>query len=163
MTYDIEDVLDDVETLLKSKLNDAITAIETEKAEKNKTLLTPLELISNEGYFRQTWSDKILNQSPAIFYGLENIETTSGGTATAEKLTLFIECVVVDSGMDGDVHRRINRYSRAIKEVLENSFDYLSFASKIKVESLRPTAFKLDVDSSEEIKVGGVSVSLNIA
>jgi len=160
--YDIEDCIDDFETLLKTSLNTKIAAIESEKSSKGKGLTTGLSSIAEDAFFRQTWSDKILNYTPAIFFGIENVETTSGGQLTSENLKIFIECVIVDSGMDTDTHRRINRYSRAIKELIEENFDKLSFASRIKVETVRPTAFKLELDTSEEIKVGGVSVSLSI-
>ena len=160
--YDIEDCIDDFETLLKTGLNAKISAIESEKAAKGKGLSAGLSSVSSNAFFRQTWSDKILSYTPAIFFGVENVEASSGGQFTAENLKVFIECVIVDSGMDTDTHRRINRYSRAIKELIEENFDKLSFASRIKVETVRPTAFKIDLDTSEEIKVGGVSVSLSI-
>jgi len=160
--YDLEDCLDDFETLLTSKLNAKISAIEAEKIAKGKGLANGLATIEAEAFFRQTWSDKILNNSPAIFFGIENVEAASGGMQTSERPTIFIECVIVDGGMDTDTHRRINRYSRAIRELIEENFDSFTFASKIKVETVRPTSFKLELDTSEEIKVGGVSVSLNI-
>lgn len=160
--YDLEDCLDDFETLLTSKLNTKIAAIEAEKIAKGKGLDGGLSAVDSQAFFRQTWSDKILNYSPAIFFGIENVEAASGGMQTAERPTVFIECVIVDGGMDMLTHRKINRYSRAIKELIEENFDSFTFASKIKVETVRPTSFKLELDTSEEIKVGGVSVSLTI-
>lgn len=160
--YDLEDCLDDFETLLKANLNAKIASIEAEKTAKGRGLSTGLPSVDAEGFFRQTWSDKILNYSPAIFFGIENVEAISGGMQTAERVTVFVECVLVDNGMDTDTHRRINRYSRAIKELIEENFDAFSFASKIKVETIRPTSFKLELDTSEEIKIGGASVSLSI-
>lgn len=158
--YDLEDCLDDFETLLKTKLNTKIAEIESEKVAKSKGI--NLEQVSGDAFFRQTWSDKILNYNPAIFFGIENLDPVSGGEITAERVTIFIECVIVDGGNDTNTHRRVNRYSRAIKELIEQNFDSIEYGSKIKVETVRPTSFKLELDTSEEIKVGGVSVSLNI-
>lgn len=158
--YDLEDCLDDIEAILKDKLAAKITAIEAEKTAKGKGIA--LANVQADAFFRQTWSDKILNYDPGIFFGIENLEAVSGGMQTAERVTIFIECVIVDGGNDANTHRRVNRYSRAIREVCEENFDSLPFGSKIKIETVRPTSFKLELDSSEEIKVGGVSVSLTI-
>lgn len=162
MRYDLEDLLDDVEAILKSSLNAKIQAVESEKSSKGKALSTGLSSIASDSFYRQTWSDKILNTSPAIYFGIENVETSGMGPASAETVKIFAEIVIVDSGMDDLTHRRVNRYSRAIKELFEENFAKLSFASKIKIETVRPTSFRLELDTSEEIKVGGVSISMTL-
>ncbi len=162
MKYDLEDLLDDVETLLKTSLNAKIQAVESEKTSKGKGLATGLSSIADDSFYRQTWSDKILNTSPAIYFGIENVETSGVGPASAETIKIFSEVVIVDSGMDDLTHRRVNRYSRAMKELFESNFAKFNYASKIKIETVRPTSFRLELDTSEEIKVGGVSISMTL-
>ena len=73
--YDLEDCLDDIEAILKAKLGAKIAAIEAEKISKGKGI--DLATVQADAFFRQTWSDKILNYDPGIFFGIENPETLS--------------------------------------------------------------------------------------
>jgi hypothetical protein len=158
MTYDLESLLDDIETLLKAKLNAKIASIEAEKV-----LPIGLPAVLTDAYFQQSWSDKILNYSPAIFYGVEKIEATGSGSATLELFRIFVEVVLVDSGMDTYAGRRIHRYSRALKEVFHENFDALPWSTKTNIETVRPVSFALDENTSEEVKVGGVSIVTALA
>jgi hypothetical protein len=160
-TYDIETLLDDIETLLKANLNTKIAAIEAEKTALGKAVGLPS--VDTNAYFQQAWSDKILNYSPAIFYGLEQIQASGSHSATLEAYKIFVEVVIVDSGMDTFTKNRIHRYSRALKEVFQENFDRLPWGNRINIETVRPISFKLEEDSSEEIKVGGVSIVTALA
>lgn len=164
--YDTEDLLDDILSIMTKDsdgLNEYIAAIEAEKIAKSKGLTPGLKPVSKtKGYFQQTWSDKIRNIDPAIFYGIEDVSALDGGQVTAQTYKVFVEVVLVDSGMTNDTHRRIARYSRALKQLFEDKFDMGKNSSKIKIETIRPIAFRLELDSSEEIKVGGVSLTITI-
>ena len=162
-TYDAEDLLDSILSMVQTGLTAKLLAIETEKIAKGKGITGGLPAPDSSAYFRQTWSDNILNFSPAIFYGNENVEALGVGPSTVQKYKIFVEVVLTDSGMDTYTSSRILRYSRALKEILETNFSEVSEAGQIKIETVRPVAFKLDLDSSEEIKVGGVSLTLALA
>lgn len=160
MTYDIEQLLEDIETLLKATLNNKIAAIEAEKIALGKGIgLLP---VNDAAYHQQTWSDKILNRSPAIFYGLEDTQSVGSNSATLDIYKIFVEVVVSDSGMDNFTKNRVHRYSRALKEVFQENFDQFP-CTKTNIETVRPISFKIDIDSSEEIKVGGVSITTVLA
>lgn len=159
--YDVEQMLDDIEALLKSKLNTKIAAIEAEKLSLGKAVGLPA--VQDNAYFQQSWSDKILNHNPAIFYGLENVSPTGANSATVEVYKIFIEVVIVDSGMDTFAKNRILRYSRAIREVFEENYDRLPWGNRTNIETVRPQSFTIDENSSEEIKVGGVSITTALA
>ena len=161
MSYDVEMLLDDIEVLLKAKLPAKLIAIEAEKTALG--IPVGLDAIDPTAYFQQNWSDEILNQAPAIFYGVESIQAESIGPATIEKLKLFVEIIMLDSGMDAYGKRRLNRYSRAIKEVFHENFDQLPWSNKTIVETVRPISFTLDENTSEEMRVGGVSIATAIA
>lgn len=157
---DGEDLLDDLETILKNELNAQITAIEAQKAAQNKSLTPGLDSIPTSAYYRQTWSQGILNNPFSLFFGIEDVGTVDGGGATALAFKIFIEVIMVDGGQTNDWDKRISRYTRAVKEVVEKNIRRLNYVSAIKVEAVKPQALQLD--SSEEIKVGGVAITAAI-
>lgn len=162
-TFDSEDLLDSIESILTGNLNTKIAAIEAEKTAKGKGLARGLSSIASAAYFRQTWDEKLLNRTPAIFYGIEEVSPVDGGTNTGERYKIFVEVVLCDGGQDNDSSRRIARYTRALKEVFQDYFKSVSEMGRIKIETVRPISFKLELDSSEEIKVGGVSLNITLA
>ena len=161
MTYDIEEMLDNIETILKASLNTKIAAIEAEKTVLGKPIGLPA--VDTNAYIQQTWSDKILQYNPAIFYGVEEIQSTGANTATLEVYKIFVEVVFVDSGNDLYGIKRLHRYSRALKEVFQENYDALPWSTKVNIETVRPISFKLEADSSEDIRVGGVSIVAGLA
>jgi len=161
--YDAENLLADIKAILVANLNSAISAVEAEKIAQGLPVTNLASVDTTYGYYEQNWSDKILNNSPVIFYGIEDIAAEGAGPATKQIYKLFVEIVLVDGGMDQLGKNRIHRYSRAIKDVLEKNFDRIPSDSRIKIETVRPISFKLDLNSSEEIKVGGVSIITALA
>lgn len=163
--YDGEDLLDSVLQIMieGDALNNKIAAIEAEKVLKSKGLTPTLKPIAAGSYHEQTWSDKVLNSTPAIFYGIEDVQSADGGTgAVAKTYKVFIEIILVDNGMQNDTHKRIQRYSRALEELFSSAFAPAISGSNVKIDSVRPISFKLELDSSEEIKVGGISLTITL-
>jgi hypothetical protein len=161
--YDIENLLEDLKSILVSNLNDAIDAVEAEKVSQGLPATGLEHVDTSNGYYEQNWSDDILNSKVAIFYGVEEIAALGVGPATSQQYKIFVEVVLTDGGMDTLGKNRIHRYARAIKDVLEANFDQIPSSSKIKIETVRPISFKLDLNSSETIKVGGVSLTTALA
>lgn len=162
--FDTEDLLDSVLSLMttNSALNTKILAIENEKIAKGKGLTPTLKAVAAGSYHQQTWSDKILNSTPAIFYGIEDAQAVDGGGMNVAKTyKVFIEVVYTDNGQTNDAHKRISRYSRALEELFQESFSQAE-GGQIKIESVRPISFKLELDSDEEIKVGGISLTITL-
>lgn len=162
--YDSEDLLDSVYAIMTSggALNTKIAEIEAEKVAKSKGLTPTLKSIASGSFYEQTWTDKILNSSPAIFYGIEDVQIVDGGEVVAKTYKVFVEIVLVDDGMRNDAHKRIQRYSRALEELFSQAYAPAIQGSKVKVDTVRPVSFKLELDSSEEIKVGGVSLTITL-
>lgn len=163
MKYDAENLLSDIKTILKANLNTAITTVENEKVAQGLPATGLLPVDTNVGYFEQNWSDAILNVSPAIFYGIEDVRAEGAGPTTMQTYKVFVEIVVTDRQEDKLMNARIHRYSRAIKDVLEANYDKIPSSAKTKIETVRPVSFKLDLNSSEEIRVGGVSLTTALA
>ncbi len=163
--YDAEDLLDTILEIMTTggALNAKIAAVEAEKTAASKGVTGGLASIASTSYFLQTWSDKILNANPAIFYGIEDtLSNDGGGGVVAKTYKVFVEVVLVDNGMTNDCHKRINRYARALEELFAANFAPAIAAAKVKIDSVRPISFKLELDSSEEIKVGGVSLTITL-
>lgn len=160
--YDGEDLLDSVLEIMTSGLNTKIAAIEAEKVAKGKGLTPTLASVLAASYHEQTWSNKILNSSPAIFYGIEDCQVSENGPAVAKTYKVFCEVVMVDNGQTNDMHKRIQRYSRALEELFAEAYAPAIQGSRVKVEQVRPISFKLQLDSDEEIKVGGVSLTITL-
>ena len=166
LKYDAEDLMLLLLSVMQNNdaLNAQITAIEAEKAIRSppQTLTPGLASIPFVNYYKQTWSDKILNTNPSIFYGIEDITTTDGGGAAAKAYKCFVEIILIDNGQTNDTWQRVFRYSRALEEIFEKAFDAAAELGTVHIEQLRPIAAKLDLDSSEEIKVGGISISVTL-
>ncbi len=163
MVFDNEDVLDSIKQILDDGLEDRLTAIETEKIAKGKGIPDGLPMPEDSAFYLQTWSDDILNHSPAIFYGIEDNNSEGIGPATVQKLKIFVEAVITDDGSDEYGVKRLLRYTRAIRETFEKGFDSVANLGRIKIETVTPVSFKIGEDSSEEIRVGGVSLTIALA
>lgn len=168
--YDVENLLSDIRAILIANLNASIVAVEAEKIAQGlpvtniKAVDTSIGADGLErGYFEQDWSDKILNTSPAIWYGIEAMPPVGIGPATQTEFKIFIDVVHVDSGQDTLRNKRTNRYTRAIRDVIEANWDRLPGGTKTKIETIQPIAFKINEDSSEEVRVGGVAITTAIA
>lgn len=163
--FDSEDLINMVASIMQTggALNAQIAAVDAEKTANGQQITPALAAVDSNAYFPQTWSDKILNYSPAIFYGIEdNKAVDGGGGVTAKIYQCFVELVFTDNGQQTDGWKRIARYSRALEELFQKNFAPVIAASTISIEQIRPIAFKLQLDSSEEIKVGGISIKMTL-
>lgn len=173
MKYDIENLLKDVNALIAANINAAIDAVEAEKVAQGLPAsgIQHIDLTAStsnpsgyNGLFEQSWSPANLNVKDAIFYGVEEIQTQGMGPASIQTIKVFVEIIHTDSGNDTLGLKRLARFSRAIKDIFEDNYDRFPVTSnKIKIETVRPISFKLDTDSSEEIRVGGISLTMAIA
>jgi hypothetical protein len=162
--FDAESLLDTILEHMTAggALNAKIAEIEAEKVLLGKGLDPTLAPIAAGSYYEQTWTDGVLNTAPSIFYGIEEVSVLDGGGATAKTYDIFVEIVLVDSGQTSDFSKRINRYARALEELFLSVFAAEAAMGSIKIKALRPISFKLELDSSEEVKVGGVTLTVNV-
>lgn len=166
MKYDAEKLMTDIRAILVAKLDAKLDQIAAEKADFDSENLggaLGLPYIPEKDYFFQSWSDRILNVKYAIFYGIEETVTSGMGPSSAVLYKIFVEIIVHDSGQDSKTTNRVLRYSRAIREVFEENYDKLPGGNNIKIETTKPISFRIDLDTSEEIKVGGVLITTAFA
>jgi len=164
MKFDAEDLIDSIKEIMTDggALNLAIAAVEAEKVAKGKGLDPTLKAVAADAYFPQTWDDKIRNISPAIFYGIEDVQSVDGGGPVAKTYRVFVEVVFADSLILADGWKRVARYSRALEDLFSATLGGVQGFAKIQIEQVRPISFKLALDSSDEVKVGGISINLTL-
>lgn len=162
--FDSEDLLDMLLAVMTDNdaLNTKLSAIEAEKVDDGKGLTPTLAPILSTSYHLQTWTAKVLQATPAIFYGIEDVVTIDGGGAAAKTYKCFIEIIYLDNGMQNDSAKRISRYSRALEELFLENYAPAVEAGRVKIEAVRPISFKLELDSDDEIKVGGISLTITL-
>ncbi len=103
-----------------------------------------------------------MQKSPAIFYGIQDIAAVDGGGGVVAKTyKIFVEVVFVQNAARPDAHKRLCRYVRAIEEIFESSFAP-ALGHRVKIESAMPLAWQLENDSSEEVKTGGIILTITL-
>ena len=156
MKIDFEQLLDSVQSILSSKLSAKLTAI---TAEKGDSIVLPP--VKSEAYFLQSLDEAAVNFDPFIAYGIENIESVSLGSHTAEKIFISVVIVLSDNGRK-DINRIMFRYSRALKEIFEENWQIHNSSSKINVSRSTVVPFSA-LDSSATYKAIGIELELNLS
>lgn len=158
MTYDIEQLLVDIQDIMVSDLNTKILAINAEKDDD----LT-LRQIPRLAYFMQSMDERHANFNPFVYFGVESIEEDGSGTNfghTAEKVTIAVAIVVADEGSEVDMARKLFRYQRALKEIFEENFNSISEGVKIAVQGQVPIDLSL---VNNDFKHKAIGVTLKVA
>lgn len=153
---DVETVLKNIELSLKEKLNGKILAIDAEKADG--IVLRPVD---DSAYIIQSLDEFTDNFDPALYLGIESINTVGEYSGTAKTIRVEASVIVADP-QDGTIFSRLFRYQRALEETfLENYFTIKNMREKVKVTSLEPVAFRVQ-NSTSELKAIGVIIELNV-
>lgn len=149
--YDTEEFLRDIETFLKTKLNDAILAMNVEKPDM------VLKTVSDNAYIFQTLDNKVVNHSPSIFYYIDDIQSEGIDSATSEEVSIEVVVILSDT-KDGLLPYRLLRYLRVLKDLFNLNFNKVHFSKKVKVESLVPITFALQ-NSTNYVHAIGVKLT----
>lgn len=144
--YGFEQFADDLEALLKAKLNDKIAQVNAEFTEttidppeppKIEQLGPKLDLIPEGAYFFQTADAKVFNFNPFVMYfaGNPSIDDSSySGIVETYRFTVLI-CYAKDNSTL-EMGKQLARYNRCLKElILEN---LRIGKKKIKIVGLEP-------------------------
>lgn len=155
--YDFENILDNVESILKTNLNTKISEVNTEKSDS-----ITLNDVDSSAYAFQSLNNEIVNFDPFIVYGLIDIESDGIGPYTSSEAIIQVVLVACDTSEGVGMDRRMFRYQRAIKEVIESNWQSGGLGNKIKIDSLMPMTVKR-LDGSEEFKAIGIEIKTNLA
>ncbi len=158
-TYDIEDLMQDVENLVKAKLNAKVVAIEAEKVAAGR-VASGIQAVPDTAYYPYGWNEKTLNESLAV--GIWLVKNIGIGEGIFTKVEWTVEVGVMMSGTNNDplAKQKAMRYARALKEVFEDNWGKINnCVTREKIETIGPLDFTLNQDSSDECKISGVSIS----
>jgi len=152
--YDLETLEADFLAILQEKIPAKITAINTAK---NDTLLTTPD---NADYFVDLSARKPNTPTVFIHYGLGEIEALDNGGEIAEVVQLF--CIfMVNKKNNQDARKMVLRYTRAVKEVINENFRRLRNSSSMKVMTLMPGDF-VDEQNNGKYTAGGAVFETSI-
>ncbi len=153
--YDIENLLDGIKDLLVSKLNTKMTEID---GLKNDGLT--MRQVNSLAYAFQGMNEKVMNFNPYIVYGVESIDTIESIGGSAIDVTSSVVLVLSESGV-ANIDRLMIRYSRALKEVIEENYQSVGKGIKMTVNQFMPISFKLNSDDTV-YKAVGININATI-
>lgn len=159
-TYDIEDLVADIEAFVKAYLPAEIAAVEAEAVAKGHppTDIIPVPL---DAYYRFGWTDQVLNSSVGLIITPTIIRAESVGPAT--QVTLEVDIAVCLSGLQNDTlaNQKALRYAKALKQACENNWGKIRRGIvREKLETIGPVDLKVNGNSSEPFKAAGVLLTL---
>lgn len=148
--YDVESFIDDIVGIIQGSLSTKVTAM---NAEKNDGL----ELVSvDDANYYDDISQQVLNVDPFIYYTPVELDTTTQGQSTSLKVTIAVSVVFGNLNASGTI-KKVLRYSRILREILQENFKPSSKVSQLKIIEFIPTDIALNDGS--DFKIGGVQVS----
>lgn len=158
MTYDIETLLIEIDTMLKANLNTEIEAVSNDKADG-----LSLPLIGENAYAIQSLDDKVQNYDNYVFTQVTDIKTIGTGPNTSEDYTIGVWIVAGGTANQLQQSQRMFRYLRALKRTFEKYWDKTSSLKiKLKIESIPPQDV-INLNTSKYFRVVGVQITGAIA
>lgn len=155
MKFDEEQLLLNIETTLKNLFNTKVAEINTEKND-SITLAT-----INNGAFIMDADDREVNYDPYILYMIIDQTSEGRGPTTSETIVVNIALIHTDNGLDPSVVRRMLRYRRALREVIEENFQKINPCGQCSIESLPLLSFQ-KASTSIASKVVGINIVTSI-
>lgn len=147
MIYDEEEMIRDIETLFKSKLNEEIDCINTQKNAVAGDVLF-LDQIPADKYIFETLDSRLLNyRGFFILYGLMDTPIRESNESNfIEDVTITFQVATFDKGEKtrSNTLFKLLRYRRALKQVIIKNPDVFRNYAKPLMASLKPDAFPYD-------------------
>lgn len=152
--YDLENLIDDIESHLQSYLPAQISDMNTEK---NDGIV--LDSILNEAMFLYSMGDQMNSVDPFLLIAPgTSPEAIGQGPQLAVKYLIDIVIVKADPGTDPQIFRRLMRYQRVLSDLFQKTWSQLGHMVEFKVHGILPTpVFALQ---SEDYPVRAVGVTL---
>lgn len=157
--YDEEQVIRDIEALLKAELNTEIACVNTIKNDS-----ITLDTIPADHYIFETLDSRVNNfRKPFIMYGLVEDDPSSTQLGNfIEPVTVTVQAALFDCGEKQRVRDiyRLLRYRQAIKRVMLKNPDVFQGYSIPLIKRLKPSAFPWD--NKRVILTCGLDVTASI-
>ena len=155
MTYDLDNLMSDVKTIMTSNLNTKISAINSEKADS----ITLASLDAN-AFFLQDLDHTTMNYDPFILYAVEGIEADGFGPSTVVTYSISIALILANQNTT-DIASRMFRYQRALKEIFEENFMIKSNANLLSIDLMTPIPLE-SLNQSFEYRAIGIQLNTSI-
>lgn len=151
--YDIETFRDNIVDLIQQELPQKIIEINLEKNDEFQ-----INNISPSNYYNDIM-DQVLNISPFIYYGVNNLTSFTVGCQTKVEVTLFVSVVFDNTNLEG-TETKVLRYSRCLKEIIQENFKIFPSTSALSVTEFAPENYELN--NGADFKVGGIHITATI-
>ena len=150
--YDKEDLLFDVVQSFKDNFDTEIAAVNTLKGD------SVLDTIPAAAYFVQEAGEESFNFNPFVFFYVSIPNSESIESSSMDNFTITVLVVFQDEANTGfEMVRKLLRYQRAMKAVIENNFAINAGSNRIKVSGIEPVFLK-DQDSANMTKTCGIEI-----
>lgn len=160
--YDIEDFVQDVENLLRANLNTYFARVEAEQVDAG-LVAAPPPAIDDDAYFQFAWNDKALNKTVGVALFATGVPVQSDGSMGLRKYTVDVGVYMSGTQNDPLAPRRLLRASKALETLFQEHWTEINSAvTKEKIETVDPIDFKLNLDSADDCKIAGVTLSLTL-
>ncbi len=151
--FDIESFRNGLLAIVQDNLPAKVAAINTEKDDTNS-----ISVVDNAYYYNDI-TDQVVNKTPFIYYGLIDVGTRTVGSQTAMEVTAFFS-IVFDNRNQGNTESKTLRYTRCLREVIQENFKKMPAASNLKIEQFLPANFSLN--KGADFKIGGIHITATI-
>lgn len=137
--YDIEDVLTDMKSVCTTNLATKLLEIDAEKADR---ALLPVN--ANAYFFQSLEHAKAAAFPVFIYYWMEDPTADGLGPNTLQDLEISFVVVLKDTAENDFYLTRMLRYSRALKEIFEQSCTGNMKHLRMLISSLSPVTFMIE-------------------
>lgn len=155
---DEEVALYNVQQMFVDNLNAKIDAINTEK--NDATILEHID--TSNGYAMLTLDEKLMNVDPFLAILIDDIRTVSIGAASESAIDLLCVVIKEDMGEDPQISKKMLRYMRACKEVVEEHFSDKLGTGQVQIANLAPMYLR-GLNTSKRFKGAGVALSMPVS
>jgi hypothetical protein len=159
--YDLERLLGDLLSIVKTNLNTKLNEIQAEKT----TLLGAANFAVPpiaEGAWFDTLDDKTVNFDPYVYFGVNDNTVIELASAETSEFAIFFTVVLHNNNEDANVYKKMLRYIRALQEVVSENFDRIPEVARFQVRTVTPNDLK-DLDGDTFHKIGGIVINTVIA
>ena len=153
--YDIEKLLDALETYFKARLNAKITQINAEKGN------FPLDPVNQDAFLLGNLEAENKSYTPFVVIQIADVATTVAGSIISENYQIEVLMFLHDDYNSTNNWRQVLRYWRALKEVSASAWDQVAKGMQADITSLAPVSYR-ETQTSNPMRVFGVQISFTI-
>ena len=155
---DEEIAIYNIATVFQSHLNSKLDSINSEKNDG----ITCAHVDTTNGYAIITLEEKIMNADPILGIFIEDIRTVSLGAASESALDLIVVVIKEDQGEDFQIQKKMLRYMRACREVIEDNYSEILTGGILEIKNLGPR-FLQGLNKTAKFRGAGISISVPVS